>query len=91
MVATGAHTALSMAVRDVVGSIDATAAVGLDPQFLWVGGVVWTRLVLAILAVVVLAGYSHREPNRGYLMLGLIAAVGVVGGVTSLLTLVVSP
>lgn len=85
----GPETLLSGAVRGLLAAVDAGALVGVDPQLLWIGGFVWAKLVLATAVVVALSTYTHRHPSRGNLLLGAFAALGIVGGVTSLLGFVV--
>lgn len=85
----GNHSLLSALVREFLVAVDVGGLVGVDLQLLWIGGFVWAKLVLATAVVVALSTYTHRQPNRGNLLLGLFAAVGVVGGVTSLLGFVV--
>ncbi len=83
------HTLLSWAVLNLLSAVEAAAVVGLDEQLVWAWGFVWTRLAIATAVIVALSSYTHRHPNRGNLVLGLFAAVGVVGGVTALLTIAV--
>jgi uncharacterized membrane protein len=90
VVADGAHSTLSWAVLNLVVTAGAAGLVGLDQQLLWAWGFVWTKLLLATLAIVALTAYTRRHPNRGNLLLGLVAAVGVIGGVTALLSMVVA-
>lgn len=90
VVANGAHSTLSWAVLNLVVTAGAAAFVGLDQQLVWAWGFVWTKLLLATTAIVALTAYTRRHPNRGNLLLGLVAAVGVVGGVTALLSMVVA-
>lgn len=85
----GSHSLLSAATRELLEIVGAGALVGVNPQLLWIGGFVWTKLVLATAVVVALSAYTHRHPHRGNLVLGLFAALGVIGGVTSLLGFVV--
>lgn len=90
VVAEGGHTTLSWAVLNLVVAAGAAGLVGLDQQLLWAWGFVWTKLLLAIVAIVALTAYTQHRPNRGNLLLGLVAAFGVVGGVTALLSMVVA-
>lgn len=90
VVADGAHSTLSWAVLNLVVIAGAAGLVGLDQQLIWAWGFVWTKLLLATLAIVALTAYTRRHPNRGNLLLGLVAAVGVIGGVTALLSMVVA-
>lgn len=85
----GEHTLLSWLVLDALATVGAAAALGLDPQLLWAWGLVWTRLLLATAVVVALSTYTHRHPTRGNLVLGLVAALGIVQGVTALLAFAV--
>lgn len=86
----GGHTTLSWAVLNLAATVAAAGLVGLNQQLLWAWGFVWTKLVLATVAIVLLTAYTRRHPDRGNLALGLVAAVGVVGGVTTLLSMVVA-
>lgn len=85
----GQHSALSWAVMHLLATADAARFVGVELELLWAGGFVWTKLVLATAAIVALTAYTRRHPDRGNLALGLVAAVGVIGGSTALLSLVV--
>lgn len=89
VVADGSHTTLSWAVLNLVATVEVAALAGLDQPLVWAWGYVWAKLVLAIVVIIALTTYTRRNPARGNLLLGLIAAVGVVGGVTALLTTVV--
>lgn len=89
VVSGGKHSTLSWAVMNLLATVDAGRLVGVDVRLLWAGGFVWTKLVLATVAIIALTAYTQRNPNRGNLALGLVAAVGVVGGATALLSLVV--
>lgn len=91
VVADAGQTPLSVAVLNLLTAVGAAGMVGLPEQLLWAWGFVWIRLLLATLVIVLLTAYTRRHPNRGYLLLGLVAAVGVVGGVWSLLVMVVGP
>lgn len=91
VVAHAGQTPLSLAVLNLLTAVGAAGMVGLPRQLLWAWGFVWIRLLLATLAIVLLTAYTRRHPNRGYLLLGFVAAVGVVGGVWSLLVMVVGP
>lgn len=86
----GGHTSLSWAVLNLVASVGAAGLVGLDQQLLWAWGFVWTKLLIALVAVIALTAYSRAHPDRGNLVLGVIGAVGVVGGATALLSMVVA-
>lgn len=90
VVADGTHTTLSWAVLNLLAASGVAGMAGLDPSLVWAWGYVWANLVLAIAAIVALTAYTRRNPDRGNLVLGLVAAVGVVGGVTALLSTVVS-
>lgn len=90
VVADGGHSALSWAVMNLVVTAGAANQLGLDVQLVWTWGFIWLKLVLAIVAIVVLTAYTRQQPNRGNLLLGLVAALGVVGGVTALLSMVVA-
>lgn len=90
-VATGAgsHTRVSWAVLDLVAATDLARVLGLGQGYLWGTGLVATRLVLATGVVLLLTPYTHRHPDRGNLLLGLVAATGIGGGLSTLLTVVV--
>lgn len=90
VVAHGAHSTLSWTVLNLVVTAGAAGLVGLDQQLVWAWGFVWTKLLLATVAIVALTAYTHRHPDRGNVLLGLVAALGVVGGVTTLLSMVVA-
>lgn len=90
VVAHGAHSTLSWAVLNLVVAGGAAALTGLDQQLVWAWGFVWTKLLLATAAIIVLTAYTRRHPDRGNVLLGLVAAVGVIGGVTALLSMVVA-
>lgn len=89
VVADGGHTILSAAVFDFAATVSTIGIPALSQQLVWAGGFVWLRLVLVILAVLALTTYTQRQPSRGNLALGLVAAVGVAGGVSALLSIVV--
>lgn len=89
VVAHGGHTTLSWAVLNLVATTGLAGLAGLDQTLVWAWGYVWVKLVLAIGATVALTAYTRRHPGRGYLVLGLVAAAGIVGGVTALLSMVV--
>lgn len=86
----GGHSSLSWAVLNLLATVGAAGLVGLDQQLLWAWGFVWTKLLLALLAVIALTAYSRAHPDRGNLVLGAVGAVGVVGGATVLLSMVVA-
>lgn len=90
-VATGAgrHTRLSWAVLDLIASTDVAQVIGFDQQYVWGTGLIVTRLALALGAVLLLTPYTHRHPDRGNLLLGLVAATGIGGGLSTLLAMVV--
>lgn len=88
--ASGSHTTLSWAVLNLAATVAAAGLVDLNQQLLWAWGFVWSKLVLATVAIVVLTAYTRRHPDRGNLALGFVAALGVVGGVTALLSMVVA-
>ena len=89
VVAGGNHSALSWVVLDLLETAGAAGAVGVEIELLWIGGFVWARLVLATVAIVALTAYTRHHPTRGNLLLGIVAAFGVIGGSTALLELVV--
>lgn len=86
----GGHSSLSWAVLNLVATVGATGLVGLDQQLLWAWGFVWTKLLIALVAVIALTAYSRSHPDRGNLVLGAVGAVGVIGGATALLSMVVA-
>lgn len=86
----GGHSTLSWAVLNLVATVGAAGLVGLDQQLLWAWGFVWTKLLLALVAVIALTAYSRSHPDRGNLVLGTVGAVGVIGGATVLLSMVVA-
>lgn len=86
----GGHTALSWALLNLVGTAGVAELVGLDRWLVWAWGFVWLKLLLALAVVIALTAYSREHPNRGNLMLGAIGAVGVIGGVTALLSMAVA-
>lgn len=86
----GGHSSLSWTVLNLVATVGAAGLVGLDQQLLWAWGFVWTKLLLALVAVIALTAYSRAHPDRGNLVLGVFGAVGVTGGATVLLSMVVA-
>ena len=86
VVSGGDHSLLSGADMLALSNAGAADAIGVDLEVLWAWSFVWTKLVVATAVVVLLATYTREHPTRGNLVLGLVAAVGIVGGVTSLLT-----
>lgn len=87
--ADGGHTTFSWAVLNLVAASGLAGMAGLDLSLVWAWGYVWAKLVLAIAAIIALTAYTRRHPNRGNLALGLVGGLGVIGGVTALLTMVV--
>lgn len=85
----GGHSSLSWTVLNLVAAVGTAGLVGLDEQLLWAWGFVWTKLLLALVAVIALTAYSRAHPDRGNLVLGAVGAVGVIGGATALLSMVV--
>lgn len=86
----GTHSTLSWTVLNLVVTAGAAGLLGLDQQLVWAWGFVWTKLLIATVAIIALTAYTRRRPDRGNLLLGLVAATGVVGGVTALLSMVVA-
>lgn len=86
----GGHSWLSWAVMNLVAVAGTAGLVGLDQQLVWAWGFVWTKLLIAILAIVALTAYSRSYPDRGNLVLGAVGAVGVIGGATALFSMVVA-
>lgn len=86
----GGHSSLSWAVLNLVATVGAAGLVGLDQQLLWAWGFVWTKLLMALVAVIALTAYSRTHPDRGNLVLGVVGAIGVIGGATALLSMVVA-
>lgn len=85
----GGHSPLSRAVLNLVATVETSALMGLDLQAVWAWGFVWSKLLLATAVIVGLTTYTQRQPDRGNLVLGLVAAVGIAGGVTVLLSMAV--
>lgn len=86
----GGHTSLSWKVLNLMATVGAAGLVGLDEQLLWAWGFVWTKLFLALVAIIALTAYSRTHPDRGNLVLGVVGAVGVIGGSVALLSMVVA-
>lgn len=86
----GGHTAFSWALMNLVAAAEVAELVGLDRGLVWAWGFVWLKLLLALAAVIALTAYSREHPTRGNLLLGAIGAVGVIGGVTTLLSMAVA-
>lgn len=86
----GGHTSLSWTVLNLVATVGAAGPIGLDEQLLWAWSFVWTKLFIALVAVIALTAYSRTHPDRGNLVLGVVGAVGVVGGSVALLSMVVA-
>lgn len=86
----GGHSWLSWSVRSLLTTVGAAGLVGLDSQLLWAWGFVWTKLIIALAVVIALTAYSRSHPDRGNLVLGAVGAVGVIGGATALLSMVVA-
>lgn len=86
----GGHSSLSWTILNLMATVGATGFVGLDQQLLWAWGFVWTKLLIALTAVIALTAYSRSHPDRGNLVLGAVGAVGVIGGATVLLSMVVA-
>lgn len=86
----GGHSTLSWAVLNLVATVGAAGRIGLDQELLWAWGFVWTKILIALVAVIALSAYSRSHPDRGNLVLGAVGAVGVVGGTTVLLSMVVA-
>lgn len=86
----GGHSSLSWAIRRLVSTVGAAGLVGVDQQLLWAWGFVLTKLLIALVVVIALTAYSRSHPDRGNLVLGAVGAVGVIGGATALLSMVVA-
>ena len=83
------HTYLSWTVLDWIASAQAAGLVGDDRLLVWTWGLVWVKMLIAALAVILLTPVARERPSLGYLLLGLIAAVGITGGVADLLLIAV--
>lgn len=85
---TASHSVLSWHVMDLV----AIAQPGVQPPefaFSWSVTYVWLKIALAVFAVILLAQHVHRRPGRVYLVLGVIAALGLTAGMTNLLLIAI--
>lgn len=81
------HTAFSRAVFELAGLVRTSTAVGIGTEVLWAGGFIWIKLILASAAVVLLTPVARSRPSLGYLLLGLLAALGITAGISDLLVI----
>lgn len=79
------HTALSGFIQRTVETAPTVAQFGLDQQVVWPSLFVWTRLLLAIAIVGILAPYVRSRPTSGNVVVGLTAAAGLAPGMVVLL------
>jgi uncharacterized membrane protein len=80
----GERTPVSRAVLDVAASLPTADLLGVGWLFVLV------KLAIAELVVVLFADFVREDPTEGYLLLGLVAAVGLGPGVHNLLLFVVT-
>jgi uncharacterized membrane protein len=80
----GERTPLSRLILDVGAALPVAEYVGSAWLFVLV------KLAVAAFVVVLLADYVREEPDEGYLLLGLVAAVGLGPGVHNLLLFTVA-
>lgn len=85
---TASHSLLSWQVLDFV-ALTQTDAQPSEIAFSWSLTYVWIKVALAVFAVVLLAQQVNRRPGRVYLVLGIIAAMGVTTGMTNLLLIAI--
>lgn len=84
------HTYLSWKVLDWVVAFGVTEFLPVDNQLLvWACGYIWVKIALATVAVVALTRLVRERPSWGYLLLGLVAAVGITRGVTNIFLIAV--
>ncbi|MFC7046841.1 DUF63 family protein [Halobacteriaceae archaeon GCM10025711] len=84
VLAFGEQTPLSRAIMEFAGSLPTASVVGVGWLFVVV------KLGLALVVVALLTDYVHEDATRGFLLLGLVAAVGLGPGAHNLLLFAVS-
>lgn len=84
------HTYLSWKVLNWVVAAGATGILPVDDRLLvWACGFIWVKIALATVAVVLLTRLVRKRPSLGYLLLGLVAALGITRGVTNIFLIAV--
>ena len=84
----GSHSYLSWKIVNLVAAVQPEASAA-DQLISWSMTYVWLKIAIAVLAVIFLAQYSKEHPQRGYLALGIIAALGITAGMTNLLLIAI--
>lgn len=85
---TVSHSFLSWHVLDIVATVQTTASSN-ELMISWTMTYVWIKVAIGVLGVILLANYTKRNPDRGYLALGIIATLGVTAGMTNLLLIAI--
>lgn len=80
----GERTPVSRAVLDVAASLPTAEAIGVGWLFVLV------KLAIAEAVVILFADFVREDPTEGYLLLGLVAAVGLGPGAHNLLLFVIT-
>lgn len=79
----GEQSPVSQAIIEFAAGLPTASVIGAGWLFVLV------KLVLAAVVVVLMTGYVREEPSEGYLLLGVVAAVGLGPGVHNLLLFIV--
>jgi uncharacterized membrane protein len=80
----GERTPVSRAVLDVAASLPTAEAIGVGWLFVLV------KLAIAEAVVILFAEFVREDPTEGYLLLGLVAAVGLGPGAHNLILFVIT-
>mgnify|MGYP006280679093 CR=1 FL=1 len=84
----GSHSVLSWQMVNLVATVQPTASQA-DQFISWSMTYIWIKIAFGVLTVIFIAQYSKEHPQRGYLLLGIVAALGITAGMTNLLMIAI--